>query len=256
MSWNPFSRASSSSFKKSVLPKSAQKDFERELKHLDELEEQTRRLYKDGKRMVEANNALAKTERKLTQDLLPTLLCQSEDEFRTQIENWDSALTKMDMQMGDLNNSINRTVLDPLKKFVSMFPYAQVAIKKREQALQEFQKNQDKVSKYQERDRTGQNLVKLNTSKKSLSSAQSDFESQNSCLCEDIPKMVDSRTDYFQPSLEALIKSQVQYTTEAVKVYGELSNILNGHCENSKHDYKSQIQQGLGEIRALAITTD
>ncbi|XP_005092370.1 bridging integrator 3 [Aplysia californica] len=256
MSWNPFSRSSSSVPKKSVLSRTAQRDFEREVKRLDELEELTRRLYKDGKRMTEANNALAKTERKLTQDLLPTPLCQSEDEFRSQIEGWDSALVKMDMHMTDLNVVVHRTVLEPLKKFVSMFPYAQVAVKKRDQALQEFQKCQDKVNKYQDRDRTGQNVVKLSSSKKALTSAQADFTSQNNSVCEDIPKMIENRADYFQPSLEALIKSQVQYTTEAVKVYGELSNTMNGHREHSKHDYKSQVQQGLAELRSLAITTD
>ncbi|XP_055859723.1 bridging integrator 3-like [Biomphalaria glabrata] len=256
MSWNPFSRSSSSSLKKPVLSKPAQREFEKELKKLDDLEELTRRLYKDAKKLTEANNVLSKSERKLSQELLSTQLCQSEDTFKNIIDEWDAAMVKMDLHMTDRNVYLHRTVLEPLKKFVSVFPYAQVAVKKREQSLQEFQKCQDKMSKYQDRDRTGPNAVKLEMSKKALQAAQAEFTHQNTALMEDIPKMIDNRTDYFQPSLEAEIKSQVQYTTEAVKVYGELSNLMNGHREHSKHDYASQIQHALTELKALSITAD
>ena len=49
---------------------------------------------------------------------------------------------------------------------------------------------------------------------------------------------------------------QVQYTTEAFKVYGELSNTLNGQKDCSNQEYASQIQQALSEIKALSITVD
>ncbi|RUS71413.1 hypothetical protein EGW08_020826 [Elysia chlorotica] len=256
MSWNPFSRSSSSAPRKTVLSRASQREFEREVKRLDELEELTRRLYKDGKRLTEANNAVAKSERKLSQELFATALCQTEDKFKWQINEWDASMVKMDTHMTDRNVKLHRTVLEPLKKYVSIFPYAQVAVKKRDQCLQEFQKCQDKVSKYQERDRTGQNAVKLDMAKKTLGTAQADFTTQNDALMLDIPKMIDTRTDYFQPSLEADIKSEVQYTTEAVKVYGELSNLMNGHKQQSRHDYASLIQQALTELKALSITTD
>ncbi|BFY97559.1 hypothetical protein BsWGS_00599 [Bradybaena similaris] len=256
MSWNPFSRSTPTAPKKAVLSRSAQRDFEKEVKRLDELEELTRRFYKNVKRLTEANSALAKAERKLAQDLLSTNLCQTEETFQHQIEEWDKAMIKMDNHMAERNIVLQRAVVDPLKKYVSIFPFSQVAIKKREQSLQEFQKCQDKMSKYHDKDRTGQNIVRAEMTKKALNAAQNDFTSQNASLMEDIPKLIDSRTEYFQPSLEAEIKSQVQYTTEAVKVYGELSNLMNGHREHSKHDYASQIQQALNELKALSITAD
>ncbi|CAG5124762.1 unnamed protein product [Candidula unifasciata] len=255
MSWNPFSRSTPTAPKKAVVTRTAQRDFEKEVKRLDELEELTRRFYKNVKRLTEANSALAKAERKIAQDLLSTNLCQTEEIFQHQIEEWDKAMIKMDTHMAERNIVLQRAVVDPLKKYVSIFPFSQVAIKKREQSLQEFQKCQDKVSKY-ENDRSGQSIVKAKLTKTALTAAQNDFTSQNASLMEDIPKMIDSRTEYFQPSLEAEIKSQVQYTTEAVKVYGELSNLMNGHREHSKHDYASQIQQALNELKALSITAD
>ncbi|XP_059144891.1 bridging integrator 3-like isoform X3 [Physella acuta] len=228
MSWNPFSRSSSAQ-KKPVISRNEQKEFDNVVKKLDELEELTRRLYKDMKRLKESNNALSKVERKLSQDLMSTQLCQSDEHFKRLIDEWDSALLRMDMHMTEKNVLLQRTVLEPLKKYVSIFPYAQVAIKKREQSLQ---------------------------SKKALAAAQADFSSQNTALMQDIPKMIENRTDYFQPSLEADIKAQVQYTTEAVKVYGELSYLMNGHNEQSKHDYVSQIHRALADLKALSITAD
>jgi len=254
MSWNPFSKTSSSLPRKSVITNKAQRDFERQIKKLDELEEIARRLLKDCRKMTEANSGLAKTERRLTQELLPTAVCQNEVDFHTQIRDWDAALEKLEKNVTDLNGNLNTTVVEPLKKLVSIFPYAREAIKKRDQALQEYQKVQDKHSKYQERERTGQNLVKLNASRQTLSTAHKDFLQQDEAIRADIPALVNTQADYFQPSLEALIKLQVNYTTEAVKTYGELSNTMNGQREEL--DYKSQIQQGLAQLRALSITAD
>ena len=48
-----------------------------------------------------------------------------------------------------------------------------------------------------------------------LALAKDDFETQNSQLSEDLPKLYESRIDYFQPCLEALIKAQVTLKTDS-----------------------------------------
>ena len=45
--------------------------------------------------------------------------------------------------------------------------------------------------------------------KKALESAKDDFNNQNQALKEDLPKLLEGKIDYFQPSFEALIRSQV-----------------------------------------------
>lgn len=258
MSWNPFSRLSSTGQKnlKPVISRTAEREFEKEVKKLEDLDEVTKRLYKDGKRLVEANSALVKAERRLTQELLSTMLCQSEQELKWQVEEWDHAVSKLDMHMQDVNAVVQKAVIDPIKKLNTIFPNVQAAVKRREQALQELQKCQSKFSKYQDRDRTGPNIMKLDAGRRSVVQAQNEFSSQNAALSEDMPKLYDSRIQYFQPSLEALIKTQVQYTTEAYKVYGELSNTLNGQKDCSNQEYSVNIQQALLDIKALSITVD
>ena len=48
-----------------------------------------------------------------------------------------------------------------MKKFSGIFPGIYVALKKREQILQEYSRCQSKLEKYQDKERTGPNLAKL-----------------------------------------------------------------------------------------------
>lgn len=254
MSWNPFSRHSAP--KKSVVSKAAEREFEREVKKLDELDESTKKIYKDGKRYIEANNALAKAEHKLVQDLLNSGLCQNEEELHRNIEEWERSLEGLDRHRNELNANIQKTLVEPMKKFSGIFPSIQGAIKKREQSLQEYNRCQARVDKYQDRDRTGQNVVKLDSTKKALESAKEDFKSQDQALKEDLPRLYGGKIDYFQPSFEALVRSQVTYNSEAFKAYSGVSSDMFDHSKISEQERKARIQQTLADIKALSITAD
>jgi len=41
--------------------------------------------------------------------------------------------------------------------------------------------------------------------------AKSEFDAQNSLLLEELPRLYDSRVDYFQPSLQAFVNAQVTH---------------------------------------------
>lgn len=247
MSWNPFSRHTAP--KKSVISQTEERELVKEVKKLDQVAETSRKLYKDTKRWVETNNAVAGSEYKITQDLLACQLCQLEPEFHKQVEEWNRTVEKHTHDTRELNSTVHKTLAEPVKKLTGVFPNIDIAIKKREQSLQEYRKSQAKLEKYQERERTGQNIVKLEASKKSLVTAKDDFTAQNNSLKEDVPKLVDMRIDYIQPSLEALVRAQVAQNNESVKLFKELSETI-GVKDNTT------VQQTLAEIRALSITVD
>lgn len=48
-----------------------------------------------------SHSALAKTEHKLSQELLSTTLCHTEDSFRWYVQEWDAALVKMELHMSE-----------------------------------------------------------------------------------------------------------------------------------------------------------
>lgn len=47
-------------------------------------------------------------------------------------------------------------------------------------------------------------------SKDALQQAEQEFSAQNAALMEEMPRLYESRIQYFEPSLEALIRSQVR----------------------------------------------
>lgn len=238
--------------KRNTTLRNEERLFEKEAKKLEELEETCRKLYKDAKKCSDSAAALCKCERRITQDLLASSLCQSEEQLLRHVEEWDSSNVKLDLHLQEMNSNIQKTMIEPVKKFNSIFPSLHTAKKKREQSLEEYEKWEAKVKKYQERDRTGNNIVKLHQSQKSLQPAKEEFYEQHYVLMEDMPKLYDCRIDYFQPCLEALIKSQVTYNSEAYKIYSELAGQLiqeNLTAEN----YAGLIQQKLQDIKGLSI---
>lgn len=243
--------------KKSAISRTAEREFEREVKKTEQLEENSKQLYKDVKRSLEAQSAQCKQELKISQEFLSSPLCKDEDKLRQNIEQWSQTALRVDALTHDMNNVVQKTVVEPIKKQSTVFPCIQVAVKKREQSLQEYTKCQAKVDKYQEKERTGANIVKLDSSRKALAVAKEDFDNQNSALMEDIPKFYEGRIDYLQPSFQALLKTQVKYYTEAHKLYSELSHTVNGQGEQlSNEEYEQRMQQKLANIRGLSITVD
>ncbi|KAK2093814.1 Bridging integrator 3 [Saguinus oedipus] len=95
-------------------------------------------------------------------------------------------------------------------RFGSVFPSLNMAVKRREQALQDYRRLQAKVEKYEEKEKTGPVLAKLHQAREELRPVREDFEAKNRQLLEEMPRFYGSRLDYFQPSFESLIRAQVR----------------------------------------------
>ncbi|XP_074641052.1 bridging integrator 3-like [Tubulanus polymorphus] len=255
MSWNPFKRNDAP--RRSVISKSAEREFERDVKKLEELDECGKKLNKDTKRCIENSGTLVKTELKLSQDLTQSSLYQTDEQFKMLTDDWAHAITRLDLLTQEKNAVHTKTMVEPLKKFSSIFPGMRAAVKKRESSLQEYTRCQEKVDRYRERERTGPNIVKLEQSKKALTVAKEDFETQNQILREDLPRLYEGRIDFFEPCFQALIKTQVTYFTEAHKIYSELSGKMTSEKDLLLDDsYENQLDNKLSEIRSLSIIAD
>ncbi|KAK2171148.1 hypothetical protein NP493_1098g00072 [Ridgeia piscesae] len=193
----------------------------------------------------------------MVQDLANSALVREEETLQPLAEQWSGTVTKLEMISNELNTNYQKTVVEPMKKFSTIMPSTQTAVKKREQSLQEYSRYLAKVEKYREKERTGPNVVKLDAARKALLWAKDDFETQNSVLTGELPRFYERRIDYVQPCFQALIKSQVKYYTDAHNFYTDLSRQLSGEKDDQPSDvYNQRIQQKLAEIRALSITLD
>ncbi|NWV41178.1 BIN3 protein, partial [Grantiella picta] len=106
--------------------------------------------------------AMSKSAVKISSDLLANPLCEQEPAFLEMVTAFDTAMKRMDSFNQEkvdwvwLGNGSAGGVL-----FSSVFPSLNMAVKRREQTLQDYKRLQSKVEKYEEKERTGPVLAKL-----------------------------------------------------------------------------------------------
>ncbi|XP_041089613.1 bridging integrator 3-like isoform X2 [Polyodon spathula] len=93
MSWIPFKIGQP---KKQIVSKTVERDFEREYKKLQKLEDQTKKLHKDMKKSTEADTAMSRSAVKISSDLLSNPLCEQDQAFLESMTAVDTAMRRMD----------------------------------------------------------------------------------------------------------------------------------------------------------------
>ncbi|NXG93833.1 BIN3 protein, partial [Stercorarius parasiticus] len=101
--------------------------------------------------------AMSKSAVKISSDLLSNPLCEQEPTFLEMVTAFDTAMKRMD----SFNQEKVRRRGDRGVVFSSVFPSLNMAVKRREQTLQDYKRLQSKVEKYEEKERTGPVLAKL-----------------------------------------------------------------------------------------------
>ncbi|KAE8619318.1 hypothetical protein XENTR_v10009718 [Xenopus tropicalis] len=251
MSWNLFKGGP----KKQIVPKTVERDFEREYGKLQQLEDQIKKLQKDMKKSIEADLAMSKSAVRISSDLLGNPLCEPDADFLQMVTALDTAMKRMDAFNQEKVNQVQKTVMDPLKRYSSVFPSLNMAVKRREQALQEYKRLQTKVEKYEEKDKTGAMIAKLHQAREELRPVREDFEAKNRQLLDEMPKFYNSRTDFFKPSFQSLIRAQVVYYTEMSRVFGDLAQQVD-EVQLSDAEREQENEARLAELRSLSIVAD
>jgi len=82
---------------------------------------------------------------------------------------------------------------------------------KRNLISSECLKCQSKFEKQDKLEKTGTNVVKTEQARKAWLAAKDDFDKTNRLLLLELPQFYEKRVDYFQPCLQALIRSQVSF---------------------------------------------
>nr|XP_033805422.1 bridging integrator 3 isoform X3 [Geotrypetes seraphini]XP_033805423.1 bridging integrator 3 isoform X3 [Geotrypetes seraphini] len=207
------------------------------------------------KKSTEADLAMSKSAVKISSDLLSNPLCEQDPVFLAMVTALDTAMKRMDAFNQEKVNQIQKTVTDPLKKFSSVFPSLNMAVKRREQSLQDYKRLQSRLEKYEEKEKSGPVLAKLHQVREELRPVREDFEAKNKQLLEEMPKFYNSRIDYFKPSFEALIRAQVVFYTEMYKIFGDLTEQIDepGLTDEQREE---ENEAKLNELRALSIVAD
>ncbi|NXT76934.1 BIN3 protein, partial [Zapornia atra] len=110
--------------------------------------------------------AMSKSAVRISSDLLSNPLCEQEPGFLEMVTAFDTAMKRMDSFNQEKVNIGRSSCLiqgqeENIVGFSSVFPSLNMAVKRREQTLQDYKRLQSKVEKYEEKERTGPVLAKL-----------------------------------------------------------------------------------------------
>lgn len=76
------------------------------------------------------------------------------------------------------------------------------------------------------------------------------YESLNNQLCTELPKLIDLRVPYIDPTFEALVKIQLKFSQES---YDSLNSLKNHFPPNSEGPVDNNVDAVLQQMRDLAI---
>ncbi|KAI1286732.1 Bridging integrator 3 -like protein [Halotydeus destructor] len=266
MSWNLFHRKGSvprgsSAFMGTATSSSApQKDSNNEVnKHAEKLFEvdmSASKMKKEAKKLNECIIALNRTQCKLTDDLSNSSLCQQyEPNLRAITEEWHTFNRQLTNCSDDLSSNIQRTVLEPTKKLQGTYKDVKAVIKKRDQYQQEISNLSIKVAKLSEKEKTGQNLVQLEKAKQNLAASEEGLRRYDALIDQELPLLLDARRDYFQPSLEAFIKSEALFWGDTIDALNNSPLLSSVQAERAPNwnVYTQRQEELMNRLSSLSI---
>jgi len=253
--WNPLKKAGPQLNTKPLLSQGlVSHDEDRELEmtfvRLQEMEENSKKLYKEVRRYEDCLTNLQKTEDKLASDLVNSSL--DDPELKTLGEQYSSVVYHLGHTTEDLAQLAQKTVVDPMKKLTAEFPQIQEAVKRRDLLLSECLRCQQKWEQLAKKERTGGNIVKAEQAKRSYQLAKEDFDKANRLMLLELPQFYARRMDYFQPCLQALIRSQVEYYGESTRQFTSLVNACPGE-DLTDQQFQKNLEKQMSEIKTLSI---
>lgn len=151
----------------------------------------------------------------------------NDQEFLCKLKQWKDLLQEHSKSCDTLKQACQSQVVEPMKNLNSVFPRVYAAIKRREQICKELFKQQEKLDKAQEKERTGANLVKITELTQAVNTAKQQFQKEHLFLMEELPKFYDSRIDYIGPCINSLIQSQSVFYEKYASFYDSILNSTN-----------------------------
>ncbi|KAF5095161.1 hypothetical protein D0Z03_001900 [Geotrichum reessii] len=170
--------------------------------------------------------------------------------YLTAVQDLDAETVKA------LDGPYRETVLDPILRFLAYFDDINEAIKKRDHKLKDYDALRHKVRKLT--DKPSNDASKLPQLEHDLDNAKTIYEQLNNQLTVEIPRFIEKRVPYLDPSFEALVKIQLKFCTESYTRLAQVQQYLDpasreeyatGHLD----DRVEQVIQNMQNLQIAAL---
>ncbi|KAL1918936.1 uncharacterized protein VTP21DRAFT_2317 [Calcarisporiella thermophila] len=213
MSWSGFkknlNRAGTSLMQRAgAMEKTVDQEFDEEERRFRVLEQKSEKLYKETKGYLDSLRAVAGTQKRIAETIqqfydesAPMGVCGIR--YKQTMDNLE------DMLRLEMDQTYRQTVIDPIGRFCSYFPEINDAIKKRNKKLLDYDASRNRVRKLV--DKTSEDASRLPRAEQEANVSREIYEHLNMMLTNELPKVVDIRVPYLDPSFEAMVKAQLKY---------------------------------------------
>ncbi|KAJ3114794.1 hypothetical protein HDU96_001683 [Phlyctochytrium bullatum] len=170
-------------------------------------------------------------------------------QYKQAVESMDEdARTEMD-------SNYVFTVMEPLGKLIQVFPDFNDTIKRRQKKLLDYDQRRNAVKRLTEK--PSDDPSKLPRAEAELNQAKAAYDELNDALISEIPKLIDLRVPYLDPTFEALVKIQLQFNERA---YDKLDDIRKAFGNSGSIEggagLEGQVESVLQQIRELTICSN
>ncbi|KAF9081492.1 hypothetical protein BGX27_004880, partial [Mortierella sp. AM989] len=141
------------------------------------------------------------------------------------------------------------TVLEPIGRYYTFFPEIGEAIRRRNKTLLDYDNARAKVRKLVER--PSEDSTRLPRAEHDANICRDMYENMNAQLATELPKIIEARVSYLDPSFEAIVKSQLSYAQDALNTFEGLRQHF--PSEPQEHEIGRETEGILQQMRDLTI---
>lgn len=197
-----------------------------------------------------------KVESKITNDLSSSNQFTDDQNLRNILEKWHSFACDSNAAGEDYVVALQKVLLNPLKQMRQAFADMRNAIKTRESVHSDMLKFQKKVIYYNEREKTGTNLVKLEESRQAFNSSQSEYTRRTEALTKELSHFLSGTVSLFQPSLEGYITSEIGWIHNCQTSFDNQLNLPAIKQDQSVVELSKTIEENFVNMSKLSICSD
>ena len=240
-------RASTSLMQKAgAIEKTIDKEFEDQERRFKTFEQRTCHLQKEAKGYLDALRSMTVAQQRIA-DTINQFYDETSVMAGTGLKFKELA-SQLDEQVRTaMDQEYRVTVLEPLGRLTAYFPDVNEAMKRRQKKLLDHDSMRAKVRKLVEH--PSSDADKLPRAERQAQESKEVYENINRQLIEDLPKFVDLRIPYLDPSFEALMRCQLKFVREA---HGKMEELKRHVGAQYKYD-DAQIEGVLQQMRDLSI---
>lgn len=252
------------------IEQTVDKEFEYQEKRYRAMETNSLKLQKNLRSYLESLRILTNSQINIAESLssfygnTPTTTEKNKDgkELKNKelVQEYYTTVKQLnDSSIKNLENPYNQTVLNPIARFNSYYTEINEVIKKRNNKLLDYDAMKNKVKKLIEHPASTdveQYDNKLKSYNEELKDLEEKYIAVNNQLIDELPKLINLRVSYFDPSFESFVKIQLRFFNENYYILNQLQLKLDAQ---TKQDYmegklEDRIDNVLNKMRDLDIT--